>query len=436
MYMHITPQDGSSSGKKKDLAFKASQEKKGKSKVKEVALDSSSDDEVDDANIALMVRKTTKMLKRLNKSGVKFDSKNFFTSSKRKPISEMNCYNCDIESSNGSSAKDSDDKKEKVAALIITTSLPPPPPPPSSFTHLCLMAKGDRKVQSDDDSSGNESGSDSDDEFESSTYDQLVALLNDYSKIIRKTRAKNQKLKLENESLLAKYGITEKANDELREENKVVSSTLKELKTSLKELKEKHDKLEGIHKVLNTRYNLLKEEYTTLKIHHDNLVLSHEFLSNEPHHATNNVVKIDISTSCDDLIVESIEQGSSSKGKQVIVANHYDYVKIKNENENLKKDLENISSNGGIVIETLNDDMALENEMLREENKRLKMEKGLEKPSTNKTNVIETQDDEYDMALDIEMLREEKKRLKMEKNHLATGLHKFTKGHNLQSSYS
>ena len=29
-----------------------------------------------------------------------------------------------------------------------------------------------------------------------------------------------------------------------------------------------------------------------------------------------NVIKIDITTSCDDLIVESIEQGSSSKGKK------------------------------------------------------------------------------------------------------------------------
>jgi hypothetical protein len=40
-----------------------------------------------------MVRKTTKMLKKLNKSGIKFDGKKkkFFTSSKRKPISEMDC---------------------------------------------------------------------------------------------------------------------------------------------------------------------------------------------------------------------------------------------------------------------------------------------------------------------------------------------------------
>ena len=92
--MHITPQDGSSSIKKKDkdLAFKASQEK---SKAR-LEYESSSDDEVDDASLALMVRKTTKMLKKLNKSGIKFDGKKkkFFTSSRRKPISEMDCYNC------------------------------------------------------------------------------------------------------------------------------------------------------------------------------------------------------------------------------------------------------------------------------------------------------------------------------------------------------
>jgi len=43
-----------------------------------------------------MVRRTTKMLKKLNKNGVNFDCKKnkFFTSSKRKPISEMDCYNC------------------------------------------------------------------------------------------------------------------------------------------------------------------------------------------------------------------------------------------------------------------------------------------------------------------------------------------------------
>ena len=123
---------------------------------------------------------------------------------------------------------------------------------------------------------------------------------------------------------------------------------------------------------------MLKEEYTNLKINNDNLVLSHELLSNEPHDATNNVVKIDIATLCDDLIVESIEQGSSSKGKKVVESDNYDdYVKLKNENEKLKKDLEKLSTTNTIVIENLDNDydITLENEMLKEENKRLKMEK-------------------------------------------------------------
>ena len=70
------------------------------------------------------------------------------------------------------------------------------------------MAKGDRKV-SNDDSSGDEhasnddsdSDSDSDDdEYESPSYDDLVKLLNQYTKIIRKSRAKNEKLEIKNDS--------------------------------------------------------------------------------------------------------------------------------------------------------------------------------------------------------------------------------------------
>jgi hypothetical protein len=96
MYMHITPEESSSSSKKKDLAFKISHDKKKKKSQVLIVQDSSSDDDIDDASLALMVRKTTKMLKNLNKSGIKFDGrkKKFFTSSKRKPISKMDCYNC------------------------------------------------------------------------------------------------------------------------------------------------------------------------------------------------------------------------------------------------------------------------------------------------------------------------------------------------------
>jgi hypothetical protein len=60
-------------------------------------------------------------------------------------------------------------------------------------------------------------------------------------------------------------------------------------------------------------------------------------------------------------------------------------------------------------------DMALENEMLREENKRLKLEKDLEKLSTH------------------DELTEENKKLKLKKEHLKTDLSKFIRGQYLQS---
>ena len=130
-----------------------------------------------------------------------------------------------------------------------------------------------------------------------------------------------------------------------------MSSKLKELKFSKKELKDKHNKLERTHKELITSHNMLKDKYTTLKINHENLVIAQEYLFNEPHDATNSVVKIDIATSCDDLIIESIEQSSSSKGKQVVEADDYDeFVKLKNDNEKLKKDLEEMKSHNIIVL--------------------------------------------------------------------------------------
>ena len=58
------------------------------------------------------------------------------------------------------------------------------------------MAKGERKVTKSDDSSDDEQASDddSDSDDDSPTYDDLVKILRKYTKIIRKSRATNEKL--------------------------------------------------------------------------------------------------------------------------------------------------------------------------------------------------------------------------------------------------
>jgi hypothetical protein len=66
-----------------------------------------------------------------------------------------------------------------------------------------------------------ENDSDSDEEFAPPSYDELADLLKEYTQIIRKSKAKCDKLKDENEFLNAKYDIIMKASDEMKEENKL-----------------------------------------------------------------------------------------------------------------------------------------------------------------------------------------------------------------------
>jgi hypothetical protein len=171
--------------------------------------------------------------------------------------------------------------------------------------------------------------------------------------------------------------------------------------------RDEHDKLEKRHNELITRYNLVKDEYTTLKINHDSLVVANELSSYELHDATNHVVKIDIATSYDDLIVESIEQGSSSKGKKAVKSDNYDdYAKLKSENENLKKDLEKATTTNTVVIENLDNDeeLTLENEKLKEENKRLKFKMSCVKQTTNESLIEENTNRHQDFSPEVYVL--------------------------------
>jgi len=336
----------------------------------------------------------------------------------------------DIESSSGdSSSNESDD--EKAAAITIDASSPPSSPPSSSSTHLCLMAKGDRKVQSEDESS------ESDNEFESPSYDELVHLLNKYTKIIRKTRGENDKLENENEYLLAKL----KSSDELRDQNEIMTTKLKELKLSLKELKDKHDKLESVHDELITRHRALKEEFTTLKANNDNLELAYDLAIKETHVATNYVAKLDVATSCDDLFVESISKCVGCKCKNVVAAESYeDTIKIKDENakikcenEKLKKELQEQAKHNIVVIESIDHDknLAYENKKLKEENQYRKLGLLYDKQEEDESFILEELDSKNDPIM--KTLTQENNKLKLEKEHLTKGLAKFTRGKDLQS---
>jgi chromosome segregation ATPase len=160
------------------------------------------------------------------------------------------------------------------------------------------MAKGEWKVQIENDIIDD---SDIDDEFASPSYDELAYLLKEYTQIIRKSKAKCDKLKDENEFLTAKYDIVVKASDEMKEENKTMPSTANELKSSLKDAKDKYDKLNEANRELKDRLVKVKKDYTKIKIDYDNLLVVNELLSCNTHEAINPAVKIDVATSCDDL---------------------------------------------------------------------------------------------------------------------------------------
>ena len=367
MYMGIANDEGATSSKKNDIALKATKEKKNKS----IKVDSSDDDESDDdMDVALLVRKTSKLLRKLDKKGVNFDEKKkkFYTT--KKSIKDMDCFNCgklghlahqcplpdkrkknkskeddsddesekkhkkhshkskkydkkkkpfnkkkkegrayigewitDDESSEASSSS-SDSEKEGVAGLAITTSTPPPPSLFSSPNkHICLMARGGHKVSkdtqpsSDQDDSDSDSDNDSDHDYELPSYDELATLLKKYTKIIMKANAKVDTLKDEKNDLVDKCS---------------------EHETRYAKLKEKHDEMKGTHSELDTRYEKLKKDFQELSSSYKNLEITFDALSNEKYDAPK-VVKVDCSTSCDDLVDPPMKPSycSSCKAKNV-----------------------------------------------------------------------------------------------------------------------
>jgi hypothetical protein len=184
-------------------------------------------------------------------------------------------------------------------------------------------------------------------------------LLKEYTQIIRKSKAKCDKIKVENEFLTAKYDIVVKASEEMKEENKTMSSTKNELRTSLKDAKEKCEKLIEANRELKDRLVKIKEDYTKIKIDHDNLI-ANELLSCDTHEAINHVVKLDVATSCDDL--RNVDQSS-------LLDDLVEKLEVMTlENQKLKKYLTDATTKGKTAIESndVNNELALDNERLRE----------------------------------------------------------------------
>jgi hypothetical protein len=250
------------------------------------------------------------------------------------------------------------------------------------------MAKGERKVQLENDIiDDSDSDSDSDEEYASPSYDELAGLLKEYTQIIRKSKAKCDELKDENEFLTAKYDIVVKASEEMKEENKTMSSTKNELKTSLKDAKNKCEKSSEANRELEDRLVKVKEDYTKIKIDYYNLLTANELLSCNTHEAINSVAKIDVATSCDDL--SQLDQSS------------------------------------------LHDELIEKVEVMTLENQKLK--RYLTYATTRGKVAIESNDINNELAVDNERHRDEVKKLKIEKEHLATSVQKFNKGQYLQN---
>jgi hypothetical protein len=175
-------------------------------------------------------------------------------------------------------------------------------------------------------------------------------------------------LKNENESLNAKYDIVMKASDEMKEENKTMSSIVNELTSSLKDAKDKCDKLNEGNRELKDRLVKIKEDYTKIKFDHDNLLVENKLLSCNTHEAINPVVKIDVATSCDDLSQRDQSSLHDELTEKVEV--------LTLDNQTLKRYLTDATTRGKVAIENndFNNELAVHNERFKNEIKKLKSE--------------------------------------------------------------
>jgi hypothetical protein len=165
-----------------------------------------------------------------------------------------------------SSSEDSSDEDD-IAGVSLTDFEPPLPPPP-----MCLMAKGNSKV-SDGESR------DSDGELDPNEFSNLVYV---YTSVIKREKSKLKQLESADATLEASHNnLLSKYNELLKRHDESI--------VCAKQVDERYDKLKVEHKELTQKYHLLEVAYE---------VLDQSF----EHSTIENVVKVNVSTSCDDLL--------------------------------------------------------------------------------------------------------------------------------------
>jgi hypothetical protein len=389
LYMGYTQEEGTSSSKKKDIAFKATKEKKVPNKK-----DSSDEEASDEEDVALLVRKTSKMLDKLDKRGLNFDykKKKFFASDKnKKSIKNMQCYNCgelghlahscpkpdkrklkykkDEDESDDEKPKDfkkkhhhkgkkqgkpthfKKGKKKEARAYIgewvtdeesseasssssesdnkgvagLAINTSLPPPPPSLFSTSSSHICLMAKGESKVSKSRHHPSFDSDDSDDSDGSDSDSEVPS-YDELVTTLQEYNN-------TIIKTNG----KNDKLKLEKKNLLSKLSDSEASALESKKKYDDLKESNDVLNDSYHKLKKEFKELINSYKNLELNFDALSNEQASAPQ-VVKVHCSTSCDDLVDPPMKPTSCAtcKGKKP----QEDKSSTSQVNDKLKKDHE------------------------------------------------------------------------------------------------
>nr|ABB47078.1 retrotransposon protein, putative, unclassified [Oryza sativa Japonica Group] len=252
---------------KKCIALQAEVEDKGKGKVNEA-------NENLEEEIALLARMFNDLLGRRKERGRGSNSNRRRNRRPNKTLSNLRCFECDSNeessASSGSEEEDGDDassKKKKMAVVAIKEA-------PSLFAPLCLMAKGSSKVTSLSDS-------ESDDDCDDVSYDELVSMFEELHAYSEKEIVKFKALKKDHASLKVLY---------------------EELKTSHERLTISHEKLKEAHD------NLLSTTQHGALI---DVGISCDLLDDSATCHIAHVASSSISTSCDDLVDMSSSSSSS-----------------------------------------------------------------------------------------------------------------------------